>query len=322
MNFSLPIVAVALALLACPLHAQQAVEGRDGWLFFQPELRFLSAGKFWGASAAKVSRSSKPEAADPLPAIVDFHRQLVQRGIALLLVPVPGKAAIYPGKLATEGADAAAPVVQEFYAELRKAGVAVLDLRPVFQARKEDERGPLYCRTDTHWSGVGVLAAAESIAKLAAELVPGLLQPADFATAWTTAKIVGDLGPLLPEGVARPTAEEIAIRTVTAAGGVPLKPDPASPVVLMGDSHTLVFHDLLARNAGLPEQLAAAFGFPVDLIGTRGSGATSVRISLYRKSTKNPEYLAGKKLVIWCFTEREFTEAPTGWAVLPIVKGG
>jgi hypothetical protein len=41
------------------------IQGKDGWLFFVPELRCLSVGQFWGDVAAKVSRASKPEHADP-----------------------------------------------------------------------------------------------------------------------------------------------------------------------------------------------------------------------------------------------------------------
>ncbi|MFX8410487.1 hypothetical protein ABTL60_19655, partial [Acinetobacter baumannii] len=32
------------------------VQGKDGWLFFVPELRHLSVGPFWGENAAKVSK--------------------------------------------------------------------------------------------------------------------------------------------------------------------------------------------------------------------------------------------------------------------------
>src|SRR5438477_9405006 len=73
--------------------------GVDGWLFFAGELRLLSLGRFWGDEAPKVSRAHKPELADPIPAIVDFQKQLTARGIDLLVVPVPPKAAIYPEKI-------------------------------------------------------------------------------------------------------------------------------------------------------------------------------------------------------------------------------
>ena len=80
---------------------QSAIPGDDGWMFFVPELRALTVGPFWGDDAVQVSRSSKPEYADALPAIVDFHKQLKQAGIELLVVPVPAKAAVYPEEIAS-----------------------------------------------------------------------------------------------------------------------------------------------------------------------------------------------------------------------------
>src|SRR5436190_18137817 len=132
--------------------------GTDGWLFFTGELRLLSVGRFWGDDAVKVSRAHKPELADPVPAILDFHQQLKSRGIELLVVPVPPKAAIYPGKI-VPGIDVRtmdpAPVLHRFYDELRAAGVDVLDLTNLFVQNRDDSRGPVFCKTDSHWSGVG-----------------------------------------------------------------------------------------------------------------------------------------------------------------------
>ena len=51
------------------------IPGVDGWFFLSSDIRFLSVGQFWGADAAKVSRAHKPESADPIPAIVDFHNE-------------------------------------------------------------------------------------------------------------------------------------------------------------------------------------------------------------------------------------------------------
>src|SRR4249919_552135 len=99
-----------------------AVAEPGGWLFLAGELRFLSLGRFWGEGASKVSRSHKADLADPIPAIVDFQKQLKSRGIDLLVVPVPPKAAIYPDKLLAgfnPGGDGAAPVLHNFYDELR-----------------------------------------------------------------------------------------------------------------------------------------------------------------------------------------------------------
>ncbi len=143
------------------------VAGIDGWLFLPSELRFLSVGEFWGKNAVRVSRATKPEDADPLPAIIDFHEQLKKRGIELLLVPVPPKAAIYPEKIVPQfntGEDAA-PFLHRFYDELRSRGVDVLDLSPIFLQHRDSERGDVFCKTDTHWSGYGCVLAAERIAE-------------------------------------------------------------------------------------------------------------------------------------------------------------
>jgi alginate O-acetyltransferase complex protein AlgJ len=56
----------------------------------------------------------------------------------------------------------------------------------------------------------------------------------------------------------------------------------------------------------------------VDLVAVRGSGATPARVNLLRRA-RTEGYLAKKKVVIWCFGAREFTEA-SGWQKVPVVK--
>lgn len=300
-----------------------AFRGRDDWLFFVAELRFLSLGRFWGNEAPEVSRSHKQDLADPVPAMVNFQKQLKERGIDLLVVPVPPKAAIYPEKILPEfdvqNSDPA-PLLHRFYDELRAAGIDVLDLAPVFIQNRNDKRGGIFCKTDSHWSGLGCMMAAQAIA----ESVRGRLthqQGREYVAEWKEAEIEGDLASLLPRGSPKPGPERIAVRSIgEKETGATVRPDPNSPLLLLGDSHTLVFHDFLAARAGLIDQLAQELGFAPDLIGTRGSGATPVRINLYRHSLKNPDYLAKKKVIVWCFAAREFSEAAEGWAKIPIVK--
>ena len=132
-----------------------AVKGSDGWLFFSPELRHLSVGRFWGDAATKVSRALHPEHAAPLPAILDFKAQLDKVGIELILVPVPAKATIYPEKISDQIA-VPSRVDQnhlEFYDLLRKQGVNVLDLTPFFIQHRFTKAGLLCCEQDPHWSG-------------------------------------------------------------------------------------------------------------------------------------------------------------------------
>ncbi len=154
---------------------------------FAAEFRLLSLGRFWGDEAPKVSRSHKPELADPIPAIVDFQKQLKARGIDLLVVPVPPKAAIYPEKILPGfdvGADDPAPVLHRFYEELRAAGIDVLDLAPLFVQNRDDKRGGVFCKTDSHWSGLGCMLAAQAIAEKIRGKLTAPASRKDYVSEW------------------------------------------------------------------------------------------------------------------------------------------
>ena len=307
-----------------------SVPGKDGWLFWAKELRHIRAGKFWGEAAAKVTQADKPEWGDPLPAILDLKDQLDKLGIQLVLVPVPPKAIVYPDKVSDlVVASAQAPVVprldpfhQEFYKLLRDKGIAVIDLTDDFiKARsndKDDQRE--YCKTDTHWSPFACELAAKRIAETIGNKLgqPQLHNP--FKSDAQTLEFAGDMG---KDGGAK---ETLQIHVVSPSGDDPKVTDTVvdkdSPVLLMGDSHCLVFHaggDMLASGAGLADQLAFRLCAPVELVGVRGSGATNVRRTLMQKVQANPQYLTGAKVVVWCFTSREFTEA-SGWRLVPLMK--
>ncbi len=289
-----------------------AVAGKDGWLFLRSELRHIGVGPFWGPAAAKGSRATSPKQADPLPAIVDFHGQLKAAGIELILVPVPCKAFVYPEKLGFETDERLDTAHQEFYDLLREKGVKVLDLTDVFLQEKAGSDNPqLYCMTDSHWSPYACQMAARRIRDLLD--APAWLEsrPDRFATRRVVRTIRGDLA----EG---PATEKLPARVVENPADVV---DGASPIVLLGDSHTLVFHagaELQGTGAGLADQLAVELGMPIDVIGVRGSGATPARINLMRRARADSDYLAGKKVLVWCFAAREFTES-TGWAVFSAV---
>ena len=318
--------AAELAAIVANLEKKNAAAGAgvDAWLFFGGELRLLSLGRFWGEDAAKVSRAHKPELKDPVPAILDFQQQLKARGIELVVVPVPPKAAIYPEKI-VPGFDVRtadpAPVLHRFYEELRGAGIDVLDLSAVFIQNRDHARGPVFCKTDSHWSGIGCVLAAQAIADKVRSKLPQPATPKEYVSDWKEVQVSGDLDGLMSRETHKPGPEKIAVQSVSEKGNAAaVEPDANSPLLLLGDSHTLVYHDFLAERAGLLDQLALQLGFAPDLIGTRGSGATPVRINLYRRSVKDAGYLAKKKVVVWCFAAREFTEATEGWAKAPVAK--
>ena len=307
-------------------HAGNVVVGKEGWLFFVPELRTLSVGPFWGEAARTVAKAGNPDEADPLPAIRDFQLQCEKAGVELLILPVPAKATIYPDYLAD-----AIPVVdgipsrndifqQTFYQLLSEQKVTVLDLTPDYQrARAAGEQ--LYCKQDTHWTGRGCEIAAAAVYNAVKDRpwLQGRIRT-DYTMEDMTIAMPGDMNEMLPEAQRLP-AEKISLRVVKekiGQGWVPVTANRQSPVLLLGDSHTLIYQaggDMHASGAGFAAHLSREFGFGVDVVGVRGSGATSARVNLLRRN----DQLAGKKLIIWCMTVREFTEA-TAWKLVPIIR--
>lgn len=297
------------------------------WLFFTPELHAVLSPPFWGDQAARVSRASNPKFADPLAPMVDFHSQLKAAGIALWVVPVPAKVVVYREQLSglVPGVNPKSRIDLshlKFYEHLRQAGLNVIDLTDAFRqaASVPGKQGPLYCRTDSHWSGQGVQLAARNLAG-GVRTAPwyAALPRQKFLTAPHSVEITGDLAVLQNEQKA--VREKLALtRVFQMIDGQERAPvdDPASPVLLIGDSHTLIFHDpaLFAEGCGLADHLAEQLGVQVDVIGVRGSGANAARLNWRRRTAP----LTGKRLVIWCFSMREFTENSDGWRLIPMTK--
>ena len=197
----------------------------------------------------------------------------------------------------------------------------MLDLTPVFLQERFSDGGPLFCRTDTHWSGRACALAAHLIAEEIRNR-PWMksIPRRNYQVQTRTVEIVGDLwraldDPDLPK-------EQLLltwVREQKAGTPAPVVPWRQSPVLLLGDSHNLVFQagdDMHARGAGLADHLAHQLGFPVDLVAVRGSGATPSRLNLFRRR----DNLQGKKFIIWCLSVREFTEGQ-GWGKVPVIRG-
>ena len=287
-----------------------AVGGVDDWLFLAPELRVVGLD---GLREADPGDAAAETERGPVATILDLHRQLEALGVELLLAPVPPKSVIFPEKVS--GAVAVPipvprldPALERLYDRLRAGGVDVLDLTDHFIRERFHAEGPLYCRTDTHWSGSGCTTAAAAIAAdVRARPWHAELATESFGASWYSTGITGDLTG--PGGV--PAArEELRLRGViraTGQGRTAVATDPESPVLLLGDSHALVFHaggDLHAAGAGLPDQLAFELGLPVDLAATTDPSPVAALDALVERVRADPGYWGRKRLVIWCFAAR------------------
>ena len=306
----------------------RSIAGVDGWLFSRQEMNHIAKGQFWGVAAQTTSLAGKPDSRDPLAAILDFKEQLERAGIELIVVPVPAKAHVYPDKLVQGIAPLKAspdyrfdPVNQQFLALLEQAGVDYLDLTRLFLDARKEEAAPVFLKRDTHWSPYGISLVARALKqKIASRPWYQALTKQQFVKTSESIKLEGDL---LDDSTGSASGVETVILTqiqqVLGDQESSPVPDRNSPIVLLGDSHTLIFHsggDMHAKDAGLPENLAYELGINVDLVGVRGSGATPARVELARRR----DNMAGKKLAIWCFTVREYTESQTGWRKVPVIR--
>ena len=261
-----------------------AVVGSDGWRFAAAEIAALGRGAPPDAADTDPNAAS----ADRVLAVTDrlsaAAARLRESGIELVVVPVPPKAIVYPDRLAP-ALDVPIPVrrldadLQAVYADLRERGVRVVDLTAAFIRDRFHHEGPLYCRGDAHWSGVGCVLAAEIIG--AAVRDAGLIAtPPDqpYGLGWFTVPVRGNLGPHPP---AAPLVEEIRVRGLIAPEDPALAPvaaDGDAPVAVVGDTHALVFHGgepYHARGGGIADQLAFEFRQPVALHADAGSASSA-----------------------------------------------
>ena len=314
--------AVKDGVLKSEKSSSMTIPGTDNWLFLDKELKHLDAPKFWSTNVTDPNSQS-----DPLPVILDFKDQLDKAGVDLLVVPVPTKASIYADKLSPSMPQFSlqTPVDlaqndREFCKLLVSRGVKVLDLTETFLTARYAGSPDLYCKQDTHWAPSGIQIAAKKILEQVKELPWVKSQPkVAMKSAETALEFRGDLASALPNPPRKP--EKVTARYISLAdspGNQPLPNAKESPIILLGDSHNLVFHsggDMHATGAGLPDQLAFELGFPLDVVAVKGSGATPARRNLARRK----DNLVGRKLVIWCFSAREFTEGQ-GWAKVQVIR--
>lgn len=304
---------------------EKAYLGRDGWLFYRPSVDYTTGPGFLDPRIlSKRSQAGKPYAApiqpDPRLAIIDFAGQLRRRGIALLLVPAPGKAMIHPEQLTARLSGTAEPLHNELHnesfedwkQEMEREGVLVFDPAPLLCARKRQTGEDQFLKTDTHWTAGAVEAVADELRRFIEAHTPlsAGLASAGYQARHRNVTGTGDIAAMLrlPEGAALFPQETVEIRQILDRGGAAWQPDAASDVLLLGDSFTNIYSQPSLHwgtSAGLAEQLSFALARPLDRIAQNDAGAFATRQTLAQELAHGDDRLAGKRLVIWEFAARE-----------------
>jgi alginate O-acetyltransferase complex protein AlgJ len=182
----------------------------------------------------------------------------------------------------------------------------------------------LYCATDSHWSPHG----AQLVAKIVAERYkanPAVIQNAMrdlIALPEETLEFHGDL--LSDAQKAIVAKEKLPMQRAglavppSGANVTTVESDPLSPVLVFGDSHLQVFRkggSMLAMQAGFVDHLQVMLPTAVEEITMQAGGADGPRVEIARTTAKNPEFWSKKKIAIWLFTAREFTQGK--WRMIP-----
>ncbi len=297
-------------LLADP--GEKAVAGRDGWLFYEPGVRFV------------VERRSEPwqPGRAAIDAIRAFRDELQARGIVLYVVPVPGKESVYPDQLAWRATDAGVIVPARtawLFDELRRHGIAAIDLFTVFRQLRGGRvhASPLYLAQDTHWSPQGAQLAAHAVAERILRSGAIALGNRRYRARTAAVDRVGDLVLMLqsPAIEAFVSPERVLCRQVLEPDSdVPYHDEPAAEVLVLGDSFLRIYERDEPGSAGFLAQLASELQAPVASIVNDGGGATLVRQELARR----PNLLKNKRVVIWEFAERDLRDALDGWHIVSL----
>jgi hypothetical protein len=305
----------------------RVVPGRDGWLFYQPGLDFVTSAGFLDPAllrlrAARMSdreHIDRPQP-DPRPALRALRRDLAAAGIGLVLVPVPDKA-MYEGEFLAAAVGDRGPRAlsnrdwPRLAAELRRDGFDVFDV-PAPAVRDV----PAFLAQDTHWTPAYMQQVAHALADHLSPSV-GSAQGSDLRTEPATVSRVGDLVDMLhlPEGQRTFTPQAITVARVLDASGVRWTPRPDADLLLLGDSFTNIYSDASmgwGDGAGFAEHLSLALGRPLDVVAQNGGGAAAVRTSLSRIERSR---LASKRLVVYQFAIRDLVGQH--WPVVPLALG-
>jgi hypothetical protein len=298
----------------------KAVVGRDGWLFYRPDVEYNAfpgtrSPRFYLGSFDTTIAGQRLNLRDPLVAIRDLHHQLAARGIVLVVIPVPGKPTVYPEMLAGGDVDIEASPTLALLDSLRASGIAAIDIvRPLREA-KSASKPDLYLRRDTHWSPSGVDVAARAIATRLLEIpeVAARRDTSRYRARDTVVERWGDIAEMsaLPRRRDIWKTESVTARRVEDSSGRAYADSDSAAIVWLGDSYSRIYQTDAPGAAGVIAQVARLTGQPLSTIVNDGGASTVVRRTLARK----PHLLERAKVVVWEFVERDIRFGDKGWSL-------
>ena len=289
---------------------EKVLVGKGDWLFYRPDVRYL---------VEPLNSPGGEKSDDPIASVILFRDQLRARGIELIVLPMPGKPSLYGEMLTTRlsGVEKVASPTRPLIAQLRRAGVEVVDLFELFGRHKSPSDHPLYLARDTHWSAAAAELAAAAVAARLKQLGWAREGSKDYDVQQVVVSRRSDIARMtrVPLIEASYPAEKVDARQVREKiTGVIYRDDPAASVLVLGDSFLRIYQTDEPRAAGFIAHLARELRQPVSSLINDGGASTLVRQELARR----PQMLHGKRVVLWEFVERDIRFGTEGWKAVPL----
>jgi hypothetical protein len=297
--------------------------GREGWLFYEPDILHVASRGFLepvsdGAIAARLRGVETSRERNPIPAILDFRRQLRARGIELIVMPTPVKPMVHPEML-WKGVEA--PAENESFArfetDLKREGVLIFD--PTIRLVAAAKNGRQFLATDTHWRPEAMELVAAELAQFVTKNVE---LPQSLGMEYRRNKLEirgkGDLAAMLETSQSDST-EAAHIHPITQPDGRNWTPAENAEILISGDSFSNIFSAEpmgWGAAAGLAEQVSFCLSRPIDAIRRNDNGAFATRQMLADEMARGNDRLKGKKVLIWQFAARELSFGD--WRLIPL----
>ncbi len=300
---------------------EEAYVGRGGWLFYRPDIEYLTGPGFLQPAQLAARRHERaawadPPQPDPIRAILDLERQLMERGIRLVVMPIPSKAAVHPEEFSPRYGRTKKvlqnPSYGGFVATLTANGVRVIDVAETLLDASRETRPPAYLATDSHWAPTAMRHAATQVADEIRPMLSADHAPLEHRRTSVTVVNLGDTAGMLslPDGQQLYPRERVTIDRVLSGAGEPWAPAPDAEVLVLGDSFCNVYsHPGMGwgSSAGFIEQLSSSLARPVDRIVVNAGGSHTARQRLARELARDPDRLAGTRVVVYQFAMRELS---------------
>jgi alginate O-acetyltransferase complex protein AlgJ len=228
------------------------------------------------------------------------------RGIHLLVVPIPSKAAIYPELLERGYDPRRGPRVNsdhgKWIEQLRRGGADVFDPTELMWAHRYDPQGYVFHPTDTHWTFRAMDMTAAVIAEKIRPMLSDVAPARKFQTRVMRYDRPGDLfgrEGVIPAKESSGGIHEDRVQLFDDNGVVICGNE--APVLVIGDSFAEFF---ASHGSGLAQTIMRHLGADVQSAAVMGGRGDSMRQMLNR-----PGILEKKRVVVFAFAIRQIVTA-------------